>query len=394
MILKKVRQSGAWKIVAGVLVLLILGEAYFRFLHPGGPVNPEILKERAARTNLLYIPSLFSRHVLAPEKHSVYFSGSDDFRFELEEGFENIVKWQINSEGYRGPEFSLEKPAGTVRILIYGGSFVFDIRTQGEMDWPRQVERILNQAGLNVEVINAGIPGHMSFDSLGRFFTEGHVFDPDYAIICNKWNDLKVLTSDKPLSRQIGPMGSGLDPRHSFQGSFDRWMCGTSQLYCRVRNWYYEKRLPPDEETILPAGEYTSAVTDEALRQYRLHFEMFVAAAKHLGITPILMTQPLLAARDNTTEEKSIIEYEKVRLNHERLCEASQRADDTVRQVACANEVTLIDASASHLSGDADYFTDQVHLTREGSAEFAGYVAAELQKIVEQDSARARRADD
>jgi lysophospholipase L1-like esterase len=65
------------------------------------------------------------------------------------------------------------------------------------------------------------------------------------------------------------------------------------------------------------------------------------------------------------------------------LFEASERADETVRQVARENEVILIDASASHLSGDVDYFTDQVHLTREGSAEFARYVAAELQQILE-----------
>ena len=370
-------------VIIVVFVALIFGEGYFRFLAPGGKIDPDILKARYERTHLLYVPSLFSRHVLAQKKHSVYFSNADDFRFDLEDGFENIVKWDINSEGYRGPEFSREKPDGAIRILAYGGSFVFDIRTQGEMDWPRQAEGILRQAGLNVEVINAGIPGHMSFDSLGRFFTEGHTFDPDYAIICNKWNDIKVLTSEEPLSRQIGPMGSGSDPRYTYQGSFDRWMCGFSQLYCHGRSWYYERGIPPDDDTVVPAEEYTLSVTDTALRQYRLHFEMFIAAARHLGITPILMTQPLLVARDNTEAEREIIEYEKVRLTHERLFEASERADETMRQVARENDVTLIDASASHLSGEVEYFTDQVHLTREGSAEFARYLAVELQGILD-----------
>ena len=372
-------------IFRGILILIpiaAISEGYIRFFSSRPDMSPPALKEQARRADPLYIPSLFSRHLMAPEKHSVYFSSRDANRFDLEEGFENVVQWEINSHGYRGPDFSWEKPADTTRIIIYGGSFVFDIRTAGDMDWPRQAEKILKHRGHQIEIINAGISGHMSFDSLGRFFTEGHRLNPDYAVICNKWNDLKYFLSSEPLSRQIGPLNPQTDPRHVYSGTMDRWLCNLSQIYCRLRNWNYERKLPPQYVDRPNHDNFTNKTTDAALRQYQLHFEMFVDAARRLGVKPILMTQPLLITRDNTKEARDTIEYEKVQLSHERLCEAMELADERVRKVAVSSEVPLIDASTSRVAGELKYFTDHVHLTREGSLEFAQVVADELEKLL------------
>ncbi len=372
-------------ILRGALVLIaitVIGEVYARFLSSKPDMSPPALKERAKPIDPLYMPSLFSRNVLAPKAHSVYFSRQDAHRFELEEGFEDVVKWEINSHGYRGPEFSWKKPDGTTRIIIYGGSFVFDIRTDGDRDWPRQAEKILRQRGHSVEIINAGIPGHMSFDSLGRFFTEGHRLKPDYAVICNKWNDLKYFLSSEPLSRQIYPFVLQTDPRYEYSGTIDRWLCNLSQLYCRFRYWNYERKRPPPYVDRPNHDNFTNKATDVALRQYQLHFEMFIDAARRLGVKPILMTQPLLITRDNTKEERDTIEYEKVQLSHERLFEAMELADERVRKVAQASKVPLIDVSNSRVAGQFKYFTDHVHLTREGSLEFAQVFADELEKLL------------
>lgn len=380
--MNKTAQSRVLRAIIVLLVLFIAVEGYFRYFSPRRDMSPPALGAQSKRTDLLYVPSLFSRNLLAPQEHAVYFSSRDGNRFELEEGYENIVQWQINSLGYRGPEFSWEKPEGTIRILIYGGSFVFDIRTAGEMDWPRQAEKILRQRGHDVEIINAGIPGHMSFDAVGRLFTEGHRLNPDYVLICNKWNDLKYIISSEPLSRQFRPFVVGSDPRYEYQGSVDRGLCNLSQLYCRLRHWYYQSKAPPEYVDRPNHDNFSNEATDEALRQYRLHFEMFVDTARRLGVKPILMTQPLLITRDNSKEARAVIEYEKVRLSHEQLFIATDRADEVVREIARTSDVPLIDASASRVAGEVKYFTDHVHMTREGSLEFAQVVADELEEIL------------
>ena len=154
-----------------ISVPVVLGEIYVRLFSPLGYVTPEIRKDKS----LQYVPSLFSRHVFA--QRELIATGWTD------------VKWHINERGYRGHNFAVAKPKGTIRIIFYGGSAVFDPGSPEGKDWPHRVEDILRQSGFpNVEVINAGIPGHASFDSFGRFFAEGHAFDPDYVVLYNAWN--------------------------------------------------------------------------------------------------------------------------------------------------------------------------------------------------------------
>ncbi len=370
-------------ILATLFIIIIIGEGYFRLFSPDGHLTPEILKSKIENTNLIYAPSLFSRHVFQQKEHLVKYSISDSFRFKLEDGFEDSVKWYINEKGYRGPNFSVIKPEGTIRIIVYGGSFVFDIRTKRGKDWPHLLQDILQNEGYPVEVINAGIPGHMSFDSFGRFFTEGHYFDPDYVIICNKWNDIKYFRSDKPILRTFLPYAVSADPRYYFNGSLDRLLCNISQLYTHLRHQYYSVKLEEIPQPPIPEEEYSSDISEVALKQYQLHFQLFVDAAKNLGITPILMTQPLLVVRDNTEKQKQLIENEKVRLTHEGLFYASEQADAIIRQIAKTKNVYLIDAS-KHLSGNEALFTDHVHLTRNGASELAKFISFEIKELLKQ----------
>ena len=45
------------------------------------------------------------------------------------------------------------------------------------------------------EIVNAGVPEHAAFDSLGRYKEEGRRCQPDIVVICNQWNDFKCLTT-------------------------------------------------------------------------------------------------------------------------------------------------------------------------------------------------------
>src|SRR3990172_3878315 len=97
----------------------------------------------------------------------------------------------INSKGYRGREFSIKKNKGTIRIIIYGGSSVFDIYEPEGKDWPHRVEQMLKENDIsNVEVINAGIPGFTTLDCVGRIFSDSWTLEPDYVVIYEAWNDI------------------------------------------------------------------------------------------------------------------------------------------------------------------------------------------------------------
>ena len=349
----------------------LAGEIYVRKTSDYGYVTPEIIRERS----LQYAPSLFARTVF-PQKIQTAYGGKT-----VSEG----LVYPINSRGYRGPDFAVPKPANLIRIIIYGGSQVFDINAANDTDWPRRIEKILRGQGLNVEVINAGAPGHASWDSVGKLFAEGHTFAPDYVVLCNAWNDLKSFHSEQPLLRQFKPYAATGDPRQSYQNSLDRFICEHSQLFVRLRTKYYSWRLRAGEQGQIPESATAAGneVTAAALQQYRLNVQTFADVAKNAGAVPILMTQPRLASLTNTDDEKKRLHYYYVNLTHEGLVKAFEQTDDIIRRTAQEKNAPLIDAAPS-LTGRGNLFTDEVHYNDAGSQAVAELVAGELGKLLTQ----------
>ena len=345
---RKKFQFGFILLLLSLFASLLLAELYIRVSKDY--ITPGIIRERS----LEYEPAVFARHVFPLREHEVADSG-----------------WYINSLGYRGRPFSTAKSSGTIRIIVYGGSAVFDTNLPQGRDWPHRIEQLLQERGVdNVEVINAGIPGHASFDSFGRFFAEGHLFEPDYVLLYQAWNDIKHFAMEKPLLRSIAPYVPKHDFRSTYQGTLDKVLCNVSQLYVRLRARHYSRKYTIGFEGIIPDGNQTRNVTEIGLRQYRLNMEMFVDLARNIQAQPILITQARLVRRDNTAEEQSRIRYEYLGMNQETILQAFQETDEIVSSVSVSKSTHFVDA-ATLFHGQSDYFEDHVHLSATGSEHLA-----------------------
>lgn len=106
---------------------------------------------------------------------------------------------QVNSEGYRNgnKEFG-KKEKGKIRIIAIGGSTTFGwLIKDYQQTWPSQLEEILNKKfNGKVEVINAGLPGGMSSESVVAFIMKDKFLEPDLVIFHNGGNDLAPLLYD------------------------------------------------------------------------------------------------------------------------------------------------------------------------------------------------------
>jgi lysophospholipase L1-like esterase len=68
---------------------------------------------------------------------------------------------RFSSQRFRADrEFSLSPPRGVTRIAVLGDSFVFGWGVEARESFPAQLESVMRSRGRDVEVINAGIPGH------------------------------------------------------------------------------------------------------------------------------------------------------------------------------------------------------------------------------------------
>ncbi len=99
-----------------------------------------------------------------------------------------------NSFGFRGAETTIKKPEGVYRIVTIGGSTTY---TQGVKDWKkdfaRQLERELRTAynTEDIEVINAGLPGYSTWESLINLQINVLQLEPDLIIIYHAINDVQ-----------------------------------------------------------------------------------------------------------------------------------------------------------------------------------------------------------
>ena len=214
---------------------------------------------------------------------------------------------------------------------------------------------------------------------MGRLLTEGHRFEPDIVLLDNGWNDLKYFASDELLNRQQRPFTESY--RTQYYNGLDRLLCRWSRVYLAGR-WAAQaamNRLVLYGVVAGPEGLYeerepVKALLESGPQQYELNVRTFVSIAKSIGATPVLVKQPALIDVGNTPEEKAMIHYHYVNMDHETLCEANTRVRAILGSSRPETGTPVIDA-ASFVEPSAENFTDAVHTTEMGSKRIAEVVA-------------------
>jgi len=93
---------------------------------------------------------------------------------------------EVNSYGWRGGAFSVARTPGVRRVIAVGASTTYG----GEKPYPAILAELLDEHGIPTEVLNAGVPGWTSAESLVNFETRGVPLRPDLVIVYHGRNDL------------------------------------------------------------------------------------------------------------------------------------------------------------------------------------------------------------
>ncbi len=100
------------------------------------------------------------------------------------------VRFRINAAGMRADrDYPYEKPPGVKRIICLGDSFTVGYEVDVEDCFASLVQQELNRAGMNVEVLNAGVSGFSTAEEYLYLKRELMKYGPDLVIISFFGND-------------------------------------------------------------------------------------------------------------------------------------------------------------------------------------------------------------
>ncbi|MCI5066439.1 SGNH/GDSL hydrolase family protein [bacterium] len=113
-------------------------------------------------------------------------------RAGIDEKFQG-VRVRTNSEGFRGAEFSVQKPPGTSRVLLLGDSVVFGWGAPESSTLGVQLEEQLRASSSSpVEVISAGVGSWNTRTEAEWFRARGVDYEPDLLALVVVGNDLDL----------------------------------------------------------------------------------------------------------------------------------------------------------------------------------------------------------
>lgn len=120
----------------------------------------------------------------------------------------NKIRYQINSRGIRGPEYSYEKVGNEFRILLLGDSYTEGYVVEFNNLFSEVMTRKLNNNGKNIyfQTINSGTSGWSTDQELLFFQNEGKKYKPDLTILLFYQNDLSYNNQPKDFGMSYKPL--------------------------------------------------------------------------------------------------------------------------------------------------------------------------------------------
>ncbi len=290
--------------------------------------------------------------------------------------FASYLKWHLNEAGYRGPGLR----QGTFRIACIGSSETFGLYETAENEWPRQLERILNQrfGTREYEVIDAAYPGLSIGTSLLRLPQMLDAVHPQMVVIYPSY--VSYLENDRA---QSWPLTTTAHPKPRSERRHFAWRIAPrtvtflkASVPDGVQDWLRDlevrrmaqktvvmERLP-EQNVAAFQTDLTRLVTE--LESRGIHV-VLVTHASRFGKTMVPEDAPMLTAWRKfypMIEERGLLDME-------------ARMSGVVRKVGAQTRVPVVDGANLIAPGRVN-FVEFVHFTDAGAQTLATLVADEI----------------
>ncbi len=302
--------------------------------------------------------------------------------------------WVTSSRGFRGPEFEEAKEEGTTRVVVLGDSVAFGYFNGEEATIASLLQEELRGRGMAAEVINAGVPGYVSLQSLILLELEILDWRPDLIFLLVGWNDAALgYRNDWSPARtlQMAPTRSREPEEPTLVHHLDAALRKASALYAFLRSRRPspaavdggEARGASESETIFAPP--AAPVNERAVAAYGRNLESIAAICRSRGIDLLVATWPsyLDGEVPPSVRERIAPWLRPLGVTLPTVAATWRRYTAEIRELPAAPGLEILDLERilSAIEDRIDLFADPVHLLDEGnrvvSAELGRRIAAE-----------------
>lgn len=282
-----------------------------------------------------------------------------------------------NALGFRGDEIALPKPTTTYRIVCMGGSTTYSDGVQDyTKSYPVLLEKYLHEQGwTNVEVINAGVPGYTSLESLINLQTRVLDLEPDLIINYDGSNDFHARLVWPPAVYR-GDY-SGFRSRPPFFANIPFLENSTALRILMVRQGWIEPHSAITRIFLSPATSYTQLFNSQKRNgSYPAGIFQETTAAMMLAQNqPIYLAQNLnsmIAIAQANQIDIILATYAYSPFFPDEITayaefqQASAEHHQVMKNLATATGVYFYDF-AKQMPVDEMYYTDGIHFTEAGN---------------------------
>jgi len=308
---------------------------------------------------------------IKPNAHSLYID--HPYLITTPKPNEKLGFININSQGYRGKEIVPCKSSQNFRIVCLGGSATFCGNVPDNETWCQILEDRLNRKqspNLKFEVINAGVPGYTTAESMVNLSLRIIDLNPDVVIVYHSYNDYKPN-------------------RHpNFKPDYSHWR----KAYGKIEQNFINKifvtprtfqeilsRLFPDSKL---KDKRFDTVSEEGLEAYRRNLLNIIAIANSRNIHVILASEATILSHDTLKEFLPAFKSAKrfvPNLTELGLLDAIKKYDKSLRDVALHSDTIYVD-TLNLVPKDWGHFIDHIHLTAKGCRVVAEHFAIAIER--------------
>jgi lysophospholipase L1-like esterase len=340
--------------------------------------------EVATRAYLHWIApeKVFKRYATLDQLHERYEPRVVPHRYlgySLNPAFDNGLN-RHNALGFRGAEITQPKPELEFRIVCLGGSTTYTLAVKDDQrTYPALLQTELQQRGYShVTVVNAGVPGYSSWETLVNFQFRILDLSPDLIIVYHGVNDIHSRLVWPPAayrgdnSGRSSPIELRSEPSLGDFSALARILLirtGMAQpeaafansIDVRPDTYYGEEFMWQKRRKDYPAGIFEEVTAIEMLeanppRFFRRNLENLVALADLHGVETVLATFAH-SSRFRHRPRASSPEY----------VAAYEETNQVLRNLALDTSAHLYDF-VNEFPKSKNLFTDGRHVTRAGAA--------------------------